>query len=103
MENEDYLYLCTMIGNLSGVPVRLYEEEKPVYFHSLVALPKDPFQLVREKMLSLTDHVGFYVTPRLTVSAIGLYLGFSSQGHFVRVFKETVGMTPKEYREKKRG
>lgn len=53
-----------MIGNLSGVPVRLYEEEKPVYFHSLVALPKDPFQLVREKMLSLTDHVGFYVTPR---------------------------------------
>ncbi len=43
------MYLCTMIGNLSGVPVRLYEEEKPVYFHSLVALPKDPFQLVREK------------------------------------------------------
>lgn len=38
-----------------------------------------------------------------TVSAIGLYLGFSSQDHFVRVFKETVGMTPKEYREKKRG
>ncbi len=38
-----------------------------------------------------------------TVSAIGLYLSFSSQGHFVRVFKETVGMTPKEYREKKRG
>ena len=38
-----------------------------------------------------------------TVSAIGLYLGFSSQGHFVRVFKETVGMTPGEYREKKRG
>ena len=37
------------------------------------------------------------------MSTIGLYLGFSIQGHFIRVFKGTVGMTPGEYPEKKRG
>lgn len=31
---------------------------------------------------------------------ISNYLGFSSQGHFTKVFKEVTGTTPKEYREK---
>ena len=33
-------------------------------------------------------------------SAIGAYLGYSSQGHFARVFKRFTGQTPGEYREK---
>ena len=35
-------------------------------------------------------------------SAISFFLGFSSQGHFARVFKKYAGMTPNEYREKHR-
>lgn len=35
-----------------------------------------------------------------SASAIGSYLGFSSQGHFARVFKKYTGLTPIEYREK---
>lgn len=31
---------------------------------------------------------------------ISTYLGFSSQSHFQKVFKEVTGMTPKEYRQK---
>ena len=38
-----------------------------------------------------------------SVAAVALYLGFSSQCHMARVFRETAGMTPGEYREKKRG
>ena len=36
------------------------------------------------------------------ISAIASYLGFSSQGHFIRVFKKYAGTTPGEYREKHR-
>ena len=38
-----------------------------------------------------------------SISSIALFLGFSSQAHFSKVFKEITGMTPGEYREKKQG
>ncbi len=38
-----------------------------------------------------------------SISSIALFLGFSSQGHFSKVFKEITSMTPGEYREKKQG
>ena len=41
-----------------------------------------------------------YETGKSLIS-ISTYLGFSSQSHFCRVFKEVKGMTPSEYREKK--
>ena len=34
------------------------------------------------------------------LSAISAYLGFSSHGHFARVFKKYAGLTPGEYRER---
>ncbi len=34
-----------------------------------------------------------------SVAAISAYLGFSSSGHFSRVFKKYAGITPNEYRE----
>ena len=38
-----------------------------------------------------------------SASAIGAYLGFSSHGHFCRVFKTYGGMTPNEYRKQVSG
>ena len=35
-----------------------------------------------------------------TASAIAAYLGFSSHGHFCKVFKKYAGLTPQEYRDK---
>ena len=36
-----------------------------------------------------------------SAAAIGAYLGFSSHGHFIRVFKKAAGLTPGEYRERR--
>ena len=37
-----------------------------------------------------------------SASAIAAYLGFSSHGHFCKVFKKYAGLTPNEYREQHR-
>lgn len=37
-----------------------------------------------------------------TAAAISAYLGFSSQGHFAKVFKKYAGITPNEYRDQYR-
>lgn len=62
MKNLDIPYLCTIIGNLSGVPIRLYEGEERIFYHALVNLPKDPVELYREDIWKITDHVGYYAT-----------------------------------------
>ena len=62
MENADLNYLCTIIGNLSGVPVRRYEGEQLVFFHSFVSLPKDPMMLYWEEIQKLRAPIGYYVT-----------------------------------------
>ena len=62
MESLDLQYLGTIIGNLSGVPIRLYDGEQLVFLHSLVNLPKDPVELYWEDIRRITEHVGYYVT-----------------------------------------
>lgn len=42
MERVDLQYLCTAIGNLSGIPVRVYENGIQTFYTSMVDLPKDP-------------------------------------------------------------
>lgn len=63
IEKVDITYLCSNLGNLSGMPVRLYEEEKLSYYYSIVSLPKDPFETYRKEIFAITDHVGYFVTP----------------------------------------
>ena len=63
MKKEDLIYLCTVIGNLSGIPTRLYKDDRQIFYHSVVALPKDPVLLAEKELSSSEDHIGFYVTP----------------------------------------
>ena len=62
MENLDLQYLCTVIGNLSGVPIRIYDSKTLKFSYSLVKLPKDPVELHREDIWNIRESVGYYVT-----------------------------------------
>ena len=54
MERVDLQYLCTAIGNLSGIPVRVYENGIQTFYTSMVDLPKDPLTARRRSLPSQT-------------------------------------------------
>lgn len=64
MKRIDLQYLCTAMGNLAGVPMRIYKDGVQIFYHSVVYLPKDPLLLCREEVLAITNHVGYFVTPQ---------------------------------------
>lgn len=63
MRKINYIYLCTLIGNLSGVPIRLYDNGKLTYYHSLAHLPKDPLSIYESEVLRIDAHIGYFITP----------------------------------------
>ena len=63
MNTEDLRYICTVIGNLAGIPIRLFEGDKQVFYHALVRLPKDPMTIYSKELWTINEHVGYYVTP----------------------------------------
>ena len=62
MQNIDLPYLCTVIGNLTGVPIRYYQGDTLVFYHSLVRLPRDPMELYRQEIWNIHSPVGYFVT-----------------------------------------
>ena len=63
MKNIDYNYLCTVIGKLSGIPLRLYKDAQQLIYHSLVHLPKDPMNLYKKEIFDIKTHIGYFITP----------------------------------------
>lgn len=59
----DLEYLCTIIGNMAGVPIRIYKKSTLSFYHSLIHLPKDPASLWESQLLSVRDPVGYFITP----------------------------------------
>ncbi|MGN1413414.1 MAG: helix-turn-helix domain-containing protein [Anaerovoracaceae bacterium] len=62
MNGIDMKYLCTVIGNLSGIPIRLYDGDALVFQYSLVQLPVDPLVLWKEPIWAVASHVGYFIT-----------------------------------------
>lgn len=63
MENLDFIYICTVIGNLAGIPIRIFQDSTQVFYRSVVPLPKDPMTAFQQDILSVDSHVGYFVTP----------------------------------------
>ena len=64
MTKDDLVYICNMLGNLSGLPVRLYAGNKLQFDFSMMPLPRDPILLVRSEITAIDRHVGFYISKR---------------------------------------
>lgn len=62
MNNIDLKYLCTTIGNLSGIPIRVFKKEELYFYYSEVKLPKDPVGIYKKDLFSITEHVGYFIT-----------------------------------------
>ena len=72
MNLSDLTYLADTIGNLSGIPVRVYEGQKEVYRTFPVPLVRDPIALHLDRILALPGHVGYYMAEDFS------YYGFVS-------------------------
>ena len=62
MENPDIKYLCKVIGNLSGIPIRIYENGKLSFYYCLVRLPADPVCAYSDGINAIKDNIGYYAT-----------------------------------------
>lgn len=80
MNIEDIRYLCTTIGNLAGIPIRIYKDNKQIFYHSVVNLPKDPILPYEDKILKIPVHIGYFITPRFH------YYGIVNSGTYKIVF-----------------
>ena len=63
MERIDLEYLCRVIGNLAGIPVRMYKDKEQVFFYSLVDFPADPVAPYLDHVFAITEHIGYFTTP----------------------------------------
>ena len=62
MKQLDLEYLCTVIGNLSGIPIRIYEQGRQTFFHSIARLPVDPMAPDRAEILRGGEHLRYFST-----------------------------------------
>lgn len=62
MKELDMKYLCMVMGNLSGIPIRLYTGDTLSFYYSTVDLPKDPIVVYRNEIWKIQSHVGYYAT-----------------------------------------
>lgn len=59
----DYEYLARSIASLSGVPVRVYNGKRELCRFFPADFPKDPMEIWHDEIFSVSEHVGYYVSP----------------------------------------
>ena len=95
MKNIDLHYICTVIGNLAGIPIRLFDGELQIFIHTLVKLPKDPMFLYRDEIWNIRGNVGYFVTKHFN------YYGIVNSGNYKIIIGPTrqVSNNEQELRE----
>lgn len=84
MNNIDYSYICTVIGNLAGIPIRIFKGEQQIFYHSVVNLPKDPMNAYRNQIFAIRSHIGYFITPSFH------YYGIVNSGEYKLVIGPSI-------------
>ena len=63
MKKDDLEYLCTNLGNLTGIPIRLYHKNSLVFYYSIVKLSKDPFENYKDNAFKANRNVEYFISP----------------------------------------
>ena len=67
---KDFNYICETMGNLSGIPVRIYDGTEEVFFYSMVKLPKDPMLIYKNEILAIEEPISYFATKNLNYYGI---------------------------------
>lgn len=70
MSKYDFQYITRVLANLSGIPTRLFKNGLQTYYYSIVYLPKDPMVVYQNEILSIQEHVGYFITPEFHVYGV---------------------------------
>lgn len=62
MKEIDIPYICKVIGDLSGIPIRIFKDNVQTFYYSVVYLPKDPMLLYQDEIWKIKDHIGYFST-----------------------------------------
>lgn len=82
----DLEYLCQKMSDMSGLPVRIYKNNRLDKTFSVFKLVKDPVVLHLSELLQLKDHVAYFITPDfdyygiMNIEDTKIILGPSKQG-----------------------
>lgn len=70
MKNLDLHYICTLVGNLCSIPIRLFEKESLLFYYFLADLPKDPMYLYETEIFAVRGSIGYFITPQFNYYGI---------------------------------
>lgn len=57
---DDLKYVSINLTNLTGLPVRLYQNNEQIFYHSVIKLIKDPVLIDEDNALKLKDDICYY-------------------------------------------
>lgn len=66
----DLEYICQMIGNLAGIPIRIFHEGELTFFYSLAPLPKDPMAAHWKQVMAVSQPLGYYASEHFLFYAV---------------------------------
>lgn len=58
---EEFIYISRQFANMFGFPVRLYNENELIFFHSTTDLITDPVSLCFDEIIKKSEEVSYYV------------------------------------------